>query len=289
MKGTTPTARAEAVQKENDEELDLLESELSTESESSEEESPPSEQEVEEEETKEEVVEEPKGEEPTEEPATEPEEESDDVPEDVRQLSPKAQKRFRDLAAKNKLQAEQIEQAKKVSETFEDINTISPSVDLTGREEVTEDDYKSDIAKQADFVVNRRITQYEQKQKQKETLVNLEKTTKNFNEDLSYLEKTYPELNPDNDTYDNELDEFIGDYYDKVKDTTRLKEVADKIMKQRNKSIEVARKDNVDKVAKQASQQAIKPSGDLDTSSNVEDKIKGATTIEELEELEREL
>lgn len=286
MKGQTPTARAEAVQKKNDEELDEIESELSTESESSEEESPPSEQEVEEE-TKEEVVEEPVSEEPTEEPATEPEAESDDVPEDVRQLSPKAQKRFRDLAAKNKLQAEQIEQAKKVSETFD---TISPNIDLTGREEVTEDDYKSDIAKQADFVVNRRITQYEQKQKQKETLVKLEKTTKNFNEDLSYLEKTYPELNPDNDTYDNELDEFIGDYYDKVKDTTRLKEVADKIMKQRNKSIEVARKDNVDKVAKQASQQAIKPSGDLDTSSSsTEDKIREATTIEELEKLEGEL
>jgi hypothetical protein len=289
-KGITSKDRQAAVKNQHDEDLEKLEQELSAEASSSEE-SAPSETEETEEESQVEPEEESTGEEPAEEESEESSEESEE-PEDVRQLSAKAQKRFRNLSTENNQLKEELNRLRYTVNTLQGLGyskteaeKIAPDIDTTGLTEITEDQYKQDVAKQARYIVKDELSKrdkMEQWTRQREW----------FQQDLETIEQKYPELNPDSDEYNKELDSFIGDYYERLRlqdPNLRVKDVAEKIISLNKKSLEKKKREDVNKLAKKASSQAIKSESQESTGTDISAKIMGASSISDLEKLEKEL
>jgi hypothetical protein len=289
-KGITSKDRQAAVKNQHDEDLEKLEQELSAEASSSEE-SAPSETEETEEESQVEPEEESTGEEPAEEESEESSEESEE-PEDVRQLSAKAQKRFRNLSTENNQLKEELNRLRYTVNTLQGLGyskteaeKIAPDIDTTGLTEITEDQYKQDVAKQARYIVKDELSKrdkMEQWTRQREW----------FQQDLETIEQKYPELNPDSDEYNKDLDSFIGDYYERLRlqdPNLRVKDVAEKIISLNKKSLEKKKREDVNKLAKKASSQAIKSESQESTGTDISAKIMGASSISDLEKLEKEL
>jgi len=280
-KGTSPADRAGAVKKEHDAELEKLKKNTESQPES-EEESRPAETE---EETKEETPKEtPKETSPGEEQLSETEEPK---------LSDRAQKRFRELTQENKTLRGEVQKRQQVNDTLQSLgytpgqaDKISPDIDLSEVSEITEDQYKTDIAKQARYVVQQEMSKRDQ-------LSSFQTRRENFHTDIEAIEKEYAVLNPDSENYNRELDETIGDYYEVMaarNPNIRLKDIAKKFVEVSRKSAEAIKKQSVNKIAKQASQQAMSPSGEGgETMADVGKKIEAAETIEELEKLRNEV
>lgn len=269
--GQTAKDKAGAVKKEHDEELTNLEEEISAESSESGEESAASE------------TTEPQQEESTQTPAEGEEHEAEEQEEktvgeeeDVRQLSAKAQKRYRKLVNERNQWREEAQRLKATPsgnyQSTEDLNNLN----------LQEETYEEAVARQARNVVQQEIRQregYEKAKAQREYYQN----------DLKEVEEKYPELNPDSKNYNQEMDELIASYYDTASrrdPETRLKDVASKVVSVAKKG----QQGKVDELAKKASQQAIKTTESEEQGEpDVMAKLEKAETLEELQKLEKEL
>lgn len=216
------------------------------------------------------------------------------------ELSPRGKKRFNEIIEKrkeaearaNQLQAERdslyqtIEALKQQGYTQRQAEEISEQVDTEGFVEKTPQEYQADIARQAEIIVDRKLRQKDMEQQSA-------RAAEYFQEDLKFVEKEYPLLNPDTENYDAKLETFIGNYYKnllKENPMTRLKDVVKEVMELREQAVAEGKERTVKKVAKQASQQAIAPSvGKADPVPTLEDELKNATTDAELEAIKNKI
>lgn len=112
----------------------------------------------------------------------------------------------------------------------------------------------------------------------------------NINADVESIESRYPDLNPASEDYDEDLALTIKDLYlAKFKDdnTLRLKDFVEDIMGIRAKAEHKAKAQITGKVVKQAATQAISSTASSQKpQTSVEDMIKGAKSLKDLEALE---
>lgn len=198
-------------------------------------------------------------------------------------LSDRANVRYQELAHARKAaedKAAQLEAERnnllQVLATKQEIEEI-PS-------EITPEQYQADVAKKAQQVVKLTLSQEREVQRRQEA-------QKHFLEDYRQV-RSNPLFDEESPEYDSELDQMVGDYYEIMlqKDpSTRLTDIVDKFVKQREKGQESARKERINKVAKQASQQALAPTAGQSETTSLLDEIKRATTEEELEAVKAKL
>ena len=223
---------------------------------------------------------------------------------DLSQISARGQDRIKELAEKAK-QVPELERKMKVLESIvrqtrgalpRKEETPAPSTssanlpwDQTSTQETTEED-------------SQELTEAQLEEKIKKTTreeIDNENIAKTLETDAILIEDQYPvfrkptEGNP-NPEFDPELTNFVWDIYLKeMKEDKfiRLSTVVDKVMAIRSKAAEQGKKASADILAKQASEQAIDPSGTPastpSANDNVEGKIKGAKSMKDLEALEK--
>lgn len=216
--------------------------------------------------------------------ATEEEDESLSE-EEVQKLSGKAQKRFKSLADENmRIKRENEFLRTHMKKPAEDPEPQpEPASFRLPWETEEEDDGGEDPA-----VIARReaLAVVAEERRQEKILGNLEN-------DSSYLEEKFPELNPQNEKYDPTLVTQISVWYKglfKDNNDLRLKDFVTELMTLRASGIDRGRSEVTDKIVKQAAQQAVIPNAPTTpAASSVEQKIQGAKTMAELEALEAQL
>lgn len=117
--------------------------------------------------------------------------------------------------------------------------------------EITQEEYEKDLTSKADALVKSRMEEYERKSQLKA--------------DAEYLEKEYPELNPESSEYDKDLTDMIVETYKKISKSNpneRLAEYATKMLYLRERGREAGKSEVTNKVIKQAATQAIPTGGD---------------------------
>jgi len=216
--------------------------------------------------------------------------------EDVALLSAKAQKRFHKLSKK-------AGEADRLKKELEELKRGTPKPDesplrrefkehkvpetppLEGKfpwevsseeREVTPEEYARDVTSAARLVVQEELSR--------------ERRLMKLSEDIKVAEGKYPELNPTSDSYDEDLTNSVSDWYGKLSKTDpnlRLLPFVEKLMGLRSRGAEQEKGKVTAKVAKQAAEQAISPTGAPSKAGGLEETIKGAKSIEELEETEK--
>jgi len=218
--------------------------------------------------------------------------------EDVALLSAKAQKRFHKLSQKAK-------EADRLKKELEGLKKETPKPDESplrrefkehtvpketppleeGRlpweasseeREVTPEEYARDVTSAARLVVQEELSR--------------ERRLMQLSEDIKTAEGNYPELNPESDSYDEDLTNSISDWYGKLSKTDsnlRLLPFVEKLMGLRSRGAEQEKSKVTAKVAKQAAEQAISSTGAPSKAGGLEETIKSAKSIEELEETEK--
>lgn len=140
-------------------------------------------------------------------------------------------------------------------------------------------DYNQEVARQAEMIADLKLQQFEQKQQVKAI-------ADNFERDVENIERKYPELNADSDSYDSALSNKIASMYEKLSAKTpdiRLKDIVDDVMEvATRKSAEASAKVSA-KVAQTAAESTLKP----DTSAKGNDS-KDFTDLS-LKEMEEQL
>lgn len=208
----------------------------------------------------------------------------DDLPK-----SKRAQERYRKLASENKQLKEDNQNLYSVVNSLRDqgytkqeAEQIAPQMDYNN---IDPQQYEQDVARKAQSIVSQELSNRELQQAR---LTQAEK----FQDDLQVIEEKYEVLDESHESYDEDLSNFVSEVYESraTKDPkVRLTSVVDEVMKLREKAAsEVARK-TVGKVAKQASNQAISPSGGRTDTQSLTDKIKAVDSEAELEEMRKQL
>lgn len=205
--------------------------------------------------------------------------------EDVKHLSEKAQKRFRQMNDELKrLKARENAQKfgpKPTSVPDSRQSSSKPTAlpwdtSANGPKEVTAEEYEAEVQAKA-----REAVKLELKNQQ---IVN------NVTEDRKYLETTYAELNEESDDFDPVLAENVATWYKALFRTNpdiRLKDFVEEVMSLRTKGVEKGKSEVTATVMRQAAEQAISPSTSRVVSKNAADAIAGARTMEELEAAEK--
>lgn len=201
--------------------------------------------------------------------------------EDVQKLSGKAQKRFKSLADENlRVKRENEFLRKHLKPEEKEVEKPAEKIRLPWETEEEELEDPAIVAKRTTLE-----TIAEQK-RQDEVLSNLKN-------DSAELETTYPELNPKDKGYDPTLVTKISVWYKtlfKDNNNLRLKDFVTELMSLRAAGVDRGKSEVTEKVVKQAAQQAIISNAPASSpASSVEQKIKGAKTMAELEALEAQL
>lgn len=235
-------------------------------------------------------------------PPTEPakgEPEADDLDaEELQQLSPKAQKRYRKLAQENRRLRGENARAMDVRKRFPHLFgepaaqtpveagglPWEPGADQDqGVREVTPEQYAADVEGRAEAIVERQLF--------------IRETTGQIDSDVSAIEKEFPELNADSPEHDPDLDDFVYRSYiarfkddmDQGKAPIRFGEFVQSFMGHIRKSREKGKTQVTTAVMKQAAEQAVAPSALKPEVKSPEDAIQRVQSIEELEALEHTL
>lgn len=201
--------------------------------------------------------------------------------EEVQKLSGKAQKRFKSLADENMRVKRENEFLRKhlkpeEKETVEKPNKIK--LPWETEEEEAEDP----------VIVAKRVAleTIAEEKRQDKILTDLQS-------DSTELENSYPELNPKGKEYDPTLVTKISVWYKtlfKDNNNLRLKDFVTELMSLRAAGVDRGKSEVTEKVVKQAATQAIISNAPASSpASSVEQKIKGAKTMAELEALEAQL
>lgn len=206
--------------------------------------------------------------------------------EDVKHLSEKAQKRFRQMNDELK-RLKARENAQKfgpkptsVPDTRSSLGKPSAlpwdTQGENGPKEVTAEEYEAEVATKA-----REAVKLELKNQQIVT---------NVTEDRKYLETTYPELDQESEDFDPVLAENVATWYKALFRTNqdiRLKDFVEEVMSLRTKGVEKGKSEVTATVMRQAAEQAISPTTQRVVSKTAADAIAGARTMEELEAAEK--
>lgn len=196
--------------------------------------------------------------------------------EDVKQLSAKAQKRFKHLAKLNSEMNRELAFLRKNTPKTE------PAPEPKRIPLPWENEDEPDVAQIAS-------------EKARETVMETLRTERilsTIKEDVKEVESKYPELNPNAPEYDRVLLAKVSTWYKaqfKENNELRLKDFVEEVFALRERGIEKGRQEVTGKIAKQSAEQALTPSGGRVETSSVEEKIRGARSISELEALEKSL
>jgi len=226
-------------------------------------------------------------------PAKSGDDDSDDD-EDISQLSERAQKRFKELAKREKDLREQLLAEKKarllsqpnvgapVNQAQKSGNGFDPkgTIPWNQEAEITPEEYEAAVSQKAQTIVQGELKK--------------EKMLATMRADTAEVESMYPELNPDDEAnYDDELAVDIATDFKVLHRSNpelRLKDYVINRMKYKDKWSSEAKADVTGKVVKQHANQAMTPTGTkMAQPKSIEDKVKGAKTLKELDELEAEL
>lgn len=218
--------------------------------------------------------------------------ESDD--EEMSQLSEKAQKRFRDLVdQKKKLEQELLQErknrllsqpgvgSKPASPTDNGSKGGSPTAPLPwdGSREITTEEYEKAVEDKAQKIVQGELKK--------------EKMLASIRTDVKSIEGDYAEYNPDSEHYDEALVVRTSEWFKvlhKQNPDLSLRAFVDELMSIKSKGATEAKSTITAKVAKQAATQALSPTGvKANAQTTVEDRVKSAKTLKELEALEAEI
>lgn len=206
---------------------------------------------------------------------------------DVKHLSEKAQKRFKQMNAElRRLKAQELSRnlgpkQQPVSDKRESLAKPSalpwdrkPAAD--GPKEVTDEEYQADVQAKA--------------QEAARTVIRNEKIVNGVIEDRKYLEENHPELNQESEQFDPVLAEYIATTFKSLfKDNNdlRLKDYAEQVLSLRAKGVEQGKSEVTATVVKQAAEQAMSPSTTRVMPKTAADAIAGAKSMEELEAAEK--
>lgn len=205
--------------------------------------------------------------------------ESDDAElsdDEVKQLSAKAQKRFKRLAKLNSDLNHELAFLRKNTPKTE------PAPEPKRTPLPWENADEPDVAQIAS-------------EKARETVMETLRTERilsTIKEDVKEVEAKYPELNPNAPEYDRVLLAKVSTWYKaqfKENNELRLKDFVEEVFALRERGIEKGRQEVTGKIAKQSAEQALTPSGGRVETSSVEEKIRSARSISELEALEKSL
>jgi uncharacterized coiled-coil protein SlyX len=203
--------------------------------------------------------------------ATEPKEEEskEEVP-----AKKGAEARIRELNSRAKSAEEKVQS---LSEQLENLTRgVTPqgnqpyTPQVAPGNEISPEQYQSDVVRAADGLVQIRLNQF--------------KIVENINREASLAIKDHPELDPESDQFDKELNDSVTEAtlaYAKSNPTGSVRKFVDKLMKPYKRSLtkEVAKESEI--IAKQVSQTALRPTPSKNTEKSHQDKS--------IEELEKEL
>lgn len=166
-----------------------------------------------------------------------------------------ASKRIQGLVAeKKRLEADKkslAEQLRDLTGGYQPQVESSPQTQIQPDQEVSVDDYRKDVVKTADALVQIRMNQ--------------QRVVDNINKEATEAIKSYPELDPDNkETFDRELSDSVAEAtlaLVRSNPTASVKKFVDKLMKPYRKSLEKRVGQDTEKVAKQVSEAALRPTG----------------------------
>ena len=184
-----------------------------------------------------------------------------------------ASKRIQGLVAdKKKLEADKKSLAEQLEEMTSKFQTApvegTPPSRIQPDQEVSVEDYRQDVVKTADGLVQIRMNQ--------------QRLIDNINKEATEAIKSYPELDPDNkETFDRELSDSVAEAtlaYVRVTPQASVKKFVDKLMKPYKRSLEKRVGEDTEKVAKQVSEQALRP-----TQVEVKEKSLDDMTLKEIE------
>ena len=209
--------------------------------------------------------------------------------EELARFKEKAQKRIRKLASK----AKEVEKLRKELEDlktqFELLRSGEPTFPV-GQEvseglpwetpseprEVTEEEYQKEVAQTAQKIVQAELAR--------------QRRLDRLEQDIKAVEEKYPELNPDSEEFDKELCDSIANWFKGLARSNpdlRLASFVDELMSLRAKGAEREKSKISAKIAKQAAEQAVSPTGAPKGKGDLTSLIESARTIEELEEAEK--
>jgi len=201
---------------------------------------------------------------------------------DGSQPSEKAKSRQHELAQKLKAQTEENKRLQKLLATQRTAKSKSGTGtgsklpwDQDNDGEITPEEIEQNIDARAEAIVEHKFF--------------VREALQNFQSDLTELEKN-PELNPDNDAFDQELVDFISENY-KIRlaqnPALRLKDYAGRIIELRRSAAErsarAAATETTNNIRRRAATQPITGGGQSATQRTVDDMMSGAKTIEELD------
>jgi len=227
------------------------------------------------------------------------EEEAEPIIEDQEsepKLSERGQKRFQKLSEERKTALEENQRLQEENQnlysvvqalqnqgyTQQEAQDIAPQIE---QGYIDPQRYQQDVAQQAQKIVNQTLTQREAVQARI-------KSAEKYTEDLKVVEEKHPILNEDSPEYDDKLSGFIADLYTSrvaKNPSVRLTDVTEEVMAIRNKAAEDKSKEEVGKVAKQASRQAMSPTGGKSDTTSLEDKVKAIDNEADLLEIRKQL
>jgi len=183
-----------------------------------------------------------------------------------------AEARIRELNAKAKAAEEKAQSlAQKLEELTSGVPEPAKNLPYTPQvqpgAEVSPEQYQADVTKTADALVQLRLNQY--------------KVVENINKEAEKAVKEYPELDPESDQFDKELNESVTEAalsYVRANPYGSVKRFVDKLMKPYKRSLMKEVAEETETITKQVSQAALRP-----TPSKKIDKTYDDMSIKELE------
>jgi hypothetical protein len=185
-----------------------------------------------------------------------------------------AEARIRELNAKAKASEEKAQSLSQQLENF--TRGVTPQgtqpymPQAVPGSEISPEQYQNDVTRTADALVQLRLNQYQ--------------VIENINKEALQAVKDHPELDPDSESFDKELNESVTEAtlaYTRSNPTGSVRKFVNKLMKPYKRSLMKGVAEESETIAKQVSQAALRPT----PSKNIEKSDKDKT----IQELEKEL
>jgi hypothetical protein len=203
--------------------------------------------------------------------------------------SRKAENRYRSLAERTKKAEEEARRANELLRQYVyGQGQPTPPSQAPVEQTTSEDGYLTmdEVIRNVQDTTRQTIQQEREQEKN-------EQRWEKWREDAAYLEEKYPVFNGKHKEYDDELVQDILEEYKGRYSTNRdlrLKDVAEKRIKQAERLAEKLKAQAADLIRKQASEQAIgSGEGPTPTKQSVEQMIKNVRTEEDLEALKTQI
>jgi hypothetical protein len=238
--------------------------------------------------------------EPDEEKAKEPqvEEQTTDTEKPPEDVSSRAQERYKKLSQERR---EALAEAQRLREENQNLYSVVKALQEQGytkkeaqeiAEESTQDGYidhqgyLQEVERRAKTVAERTIAEREAYQAKVQS-------AERYKEDLKVVEEKYPILNEDSEEYDEGLSELLGEFYTnrlEKNPRARLTETVEQFMSARERAIEKKTQQTITAVAKQASRQAMTPSGGMTEPNSLARRLEDDDLDEvDLKEIRKQL